>query len=372
MQLNYFVRVGLFSLVLPLSHPLTAASVEGWEKIPMAGDTKCADGSPYSIYVNRGTSSRIVFDFLSGGACWSAETCQEGFDGYTGRVPDMIGKWLPMYGGIYDRTHNNNPFKNDTHVIVPYCTGDIHWGAKDTTYIKKNPNPLDPKIEEKVTIYHRGAINAKAAIEFSFTHLSANPENIFVTGCSAGSYGSIWWTPYIKRQMPSANIVQFGDSGAGIVTDQFRKLGPLVWNINEHAPHWIRGLEGDMSQKSISEVYAAIGRHHRDLLLTQHNFLSDIVQRWFFKGMGGNQTLWSSLMRLSMLEIDTNLTPYSYYISPGSGHCTLLNDEIYDPEFSGPLGQPFFDWFDNVQNGDVPASEPCIGCLEDASLKNSR
>ena len=36
--------------------------------------------------------------------------------------------------GFYDHDNAENPFKDWYHVIIPYCTGDIHWGDAVTTY----------------------------------------------------------------------------------------------------------------------------------------------------------------------------------------------------------------------------------------------
>ena len=46
------------------------------------------------------------------------------------------------------------PEHADTHVYVPYCTGDLHWGNATVRY------------QEGVTIEHRGAVNAQAAVDW--------------------------------------------------------------------------------------------------------------------------------------------------------------------------------------------------------------
>lgn len=63
---------------LQLTTTSRAADTAGWREIKLAGDTKCADGSPYSIFINEGSTGNLVLDFMGGGACWSAETCKPG------------------------------------------------------------------------------------------------------------------------------------------------------------------------------------------------------------------------------------------------------------------------------------------------------
>ena len=75
---------------------------------------------------------------------------------------------------------NSPEFSLYTHIYLPYCTGDLHWGDADVTY------------EPGLTVRHRGGENARVAIQWMVRNF-AEPEQLFVTGCSAGSYASIFW-----------------------------------------------------------------------------------------------------------------------------------------------------------------------------------
>ena len=63
---------------------------------------------------------------------------------------------------------------------MPYCTGDLHWGNSSVEYLAG------------VTIEHRGAVNARAAVDWLVEQLPS-PEGLLVTGCSAGAYASLFW-----------------------------------------------------------------------------------------------------------------------------------------------------------------------------------
>ncbi|MBK9371732.1 MAG: hypothetical protein IPN01_36495 [Deltaproteobacteria bacterium] len=115
------------------------------------------------------------------------------------------------FEGVYDLTDPQNPFVDWYHVIVPYCTGDIHWGDAVTTYGEG---------EDAVTIEHKGAVNTRAILDWVESQFSG-PEQIVVTGCSAGAYGSAMWAPHIQRMYPNAQVNQIGDGGAGVVTTDF-------------------------------------------------------------------------------------------------------------------------------------------------------
>jgi Pectinacetylesterase len=350
----------LFSQLLPVAPEALGADSSGWEKIQLAGDTMCSDGSPYSIFVHRGTSGKLVLDFMGGGACWNAATCDAPRPTYTRKVPDVIGQWLPDADGIYNRNRSENPFRNDTHVMLPYCTGDIHWGTADRAYSQGH--------SPKSMIHHRGAINAKAAIDQTFAQIVTDPSQIFVTGCSAGAYGAIWWTPYIRQQAPRSKIIQFADSGAGILTETFRQDGFKNWNIERSLPRWIPGLDLDATEVlkiSMPQLYGAISKELSNVRFSQFNSLNDIIQKYFFKTMGGDQHAWSGKLRQAMNETVTNAQDFTYYISPWDAHCILPYQDFYGETRNALQSQTFPSWFDSVLNSEAPINEPCAGCTEE-------
>lgn len=363
MRQGLFRTAGKYSLIAAstmIADISLAADSAGWTEIPLGGETLCADGSPYSMFVHKGTSGKMVLDFMGGGACWNAETCREGSPYVRKKVPDILGSWLPEADGFYDRTNKKNPFRDDTHVIIPYCTGDIHWGSADVKY--------ETNDGKQITIAHRGATNAKAAIDHALTHLTPNPSRIFVTGCSAGSYGSIWWTPYVKQLRPDAKLVQFGDSGAGIFTENFRDHGLPKWNIAQSAPRWVPGLnpeENDLNQLKSHDIYNAIAKSYPDVRFSQYNSLNDVLQRWFFGAMGGNQFMWAPQMRANMNTIARESSNFSFYIAPFDGHCILPYKEFYGGDSPGAEGILFPNWISSLLGETSPGNEPCDGCAED-------
>ena len=71
-------------------------------------------------------------------------------------------------------------------VYVPSCTGDIYLGNNVEEYETSDGDTLE--------IYHYGFNNIYAAMNWTFENVLA-PESVFVTGCSAGSIGSIRAAP---------------------------------------------------------------------------------------------------------------------------------------------------------------------------------
>ena len=104
----------------------------GWNKIRPGGDTVCSRGAEFAFAVRKGSSPNIVIDFVGGGACWDELTCGFADATFTDNadwVNDLEGR-TDAGEGICNADHPENPFADYHHVIIPYCTGDIHWGNR--------------------------------------------------------------------------------------------------------------------------------------------------------------------------------------------------------------------------------------------------
>jgi hypothetical protein len=88
--------------------------------------------------------------------------------------------------GIFDQTRKDNPFKDWGYVYIPYCTGDLFWGANDQDYLVGFDPATGPVYQ---TIKHRGFVNFQAVLNYLENNTNY-PGKIFVTGSSAGSYGA--------------------------------------------------------------------------------------------------------------------------------------------------------------------------------------
>ena len=179
----------------------------------------CSRGTPYSFFVKRGSVNKLLMYYQGGGACWDYFTCQ--FIVTFKESVDLVGD-NPSNGthvGLDDQTNPNNPFKDWNVVFVPYCSGDVHLGDAEATYTSG---------ANSVTIQHRGFANAKVAEKWAREHF-VNPEQVFVTGSSAGAYGALLHGAWLERVYPASDINVLGDAGNGVITEDFRTVKfPLV------------------------------------------------------------------------------------------------------------------------------------------------
>jgi len=361
MRLNPWTPIAAMILVLGHSTIWAAGTKEppkasSWVEYRPGGDALCGRGEDYAFFVHHGNSTKVLIDFIGGGACWNAENCSVDDATFVDSVNHLRRETQQgKMRGFYDKSNESNPFKDWTHILVPYCTGDIHWGANDVTY--------QPDNGPSFKIHHRGGINAKAVLDWVETHAQAEAQQVMVTGCSAGSYGSIYWTPQIRRIFPGAQIAQLGDSGAGITTKEFTDTTIDSWRAATMAPTWIPGLDPrrvDWKTLRIEDIYQRIGAYYPEVTLTQFNTASDTTQAWFFSQMGGEEGEWGGRMRRSVQAISGTTPNFRYYLGAGIEHCIIPNDSFYatvnsDVSFSA--------WFKAVAAGERVNNVVCDHCV---------
>jgi len=301
---------------------------EGWTQVEPGGDTICSRGSKYFFMVRKGSVNKIVIDFMGGGACWNSTTCSfaesifnENLDAFDGMEGDVN---LP---GIYDSTEESNPFKDWYHVFIPYCTGDIHWGNSEVDY------GADAGV-----IHHKGAVNAQAVMDWISENFSS-PEKIFVTGCSAGAYGSIGWAPRIIQQFPESKVYQMGDSGVGVITDNFFQESFPQWNAWTIIPDWIESLnlpEEELYKLSLNELYIRIAQFYPDYLFSQFTTAFDKTQVFYYQAMGGgSEEEWASQMQAGLEKTRDEASNFRSFIAQGNQHCIVPYSEFFTKETEG-------------------------------------
>ena len=330
---------------------------ETWTELSPGGDTKCSRGQDWGFFFRPGTVDKLVIEFQGGGACWNYFSCSVADAIFKDNIDDVRTAVLQgARQGIYDHTRADNPFAGWNHLFIPYCTGDIHWGRATVEYTQEDTG-------ESLFLEHRGAINTEVALRWAQENI-ASPEAIFITGCSAGSYGSIGWAPHVMRAYPDAQVVQMGDCGAGIITESFLEDSFPVWEATKMLPDWIDAISPDqidLSTTHLADIYIGTGAHYTNQMLTQYNTLSDRTQVLYFDYMGGEggADAWSVGMRDSIHRIDQSLENFRYFIAPGKKHCIVPYNEFYEVEAGGVR---LVDWLRGLFTDTPPASIACDGC----------
>lgn len=111
--------------------PITGLNAGQWTWVDVP-EAHCMNGSSTGFGVNLGgtEADRVIIYLEGGGVCFDFITCSgaanaNGFD----RADFTSATSALSNYGIFRRGDASNPFREWTHVYVPYCSGDTHAGT---------------------------------------------------------------------------------------------------------------------------------------------------------------------------------------------------------------------------------------------------
>lgn len=315
----------------------------------------CSDGSPWTFFVKGGTGqgkNKLLIFFQGGGACWDTMNCVV-VPTYTQVQSEVVDDFYDpeKTKGIFDLSNPDNPFKDWGFVYIPYCTGDLFWGANDVNY-------------DGVEINHHGFVNFQAVLTY-LKHTVWLPYKIFVTGSSAGSYGATNSFPFIKKAYPFSMVYLLGDAGNGVMGGNFvtgthddpvtgERVGG-IYNWNVQLPAWIEYFENGYNPDMTMEgIFNSIAARYPWSKLAQYTTAYDITQVGFYNIMlniynpfvweSGTPFLfddWNDTMVGYAYDTAAESPNYRYYIAAGTDHTILRSDKFYTEESAGI---PFHEW----------------------------
>ena len=317
----------------------------------------------FSFFAKGGKKNKLVIFFQGGGACWDTKNCLYVPQTYRQEVSsiDMFDNTSGM--GIFDTANKENPFKDWYYIIIPYCTGDLHWGASDHDYI--DYLDLIPDVDSW-TIRHRGAVNFQVVLQWLKDNFES-PDQIFVTGSSAGGYGAIMSSAFIKETYPCSSVSVIGDSANGVTEPYFHNKSIYNWDIE--IPTWIGGFEdGYTPAMTIADLYKNIANYYDDdkvgqfttawdwnqilyynIMLTigyystappPDNFVPQTDEWFCYKRKVSSD--WKKQMYTYAVETAEDASfNYRYYIAAGTYHTIMMSDKFYTEDSAG---RPFIEW----------------------------
>lgn len=207
------------------------------------GQPICGDGTAFSFYVTKPPqkhdwSKRILIEFIGGGACWDAQTCEkqanyltspsEKLDTFVGRscTEAAAGAYEKAFNMLCSSTLGETDMSAYTTIIVPYCTQDCHSGDASVAYSDGDGNAN--------TVKHFGAHNMMAVMRYIFKNFQ-RPSHIALTGCSAGGTAlplayNLLERHYTKFGVRSTQISVLADSPVFLTPSYFLNNAFDNWN----------------------------------------------------------------------------------------------------------------------------------------------
>jgi hypothetical protein len=190
-----------------------------WERVQLPGSV-CGNGSQYKFFVRRTSSPNLLFFFEGGGACWDFDTCS-GRAGILGAanpngIPDdymtrFTAKFVsPIVNGADPglplRSKTDLPTKDWNIVYMPYCTGDVHIGNRNTTYVDQTGQ------EAPLAWHHNGFTNTRSAAEWARGQFPSVGK-LLVTGFSAGGTATSSAYFFVRNAIRPQRGYLLNDSG---------------------------------------------------------------------------------------------------------------------------------------------------------------
>lgn len=231
------------------------------------------NGQEYYALLRKGKVNKTIVMFMGGGVSFNQEMAAAPNSMFTpssantfycddGRVVnDMVARF-----GILSKVPTN-PFRDWNVLFLPYSTGDFHIGTGEYRYTGKDGS-------QKI-LYHHGYTNYKIAIDKAKEILGSQPDQLLVTGCSAGGFAAALLTETVMRDFPQCkDITCMVDSGY-ILYDGWETAAKQIWK----APDTIsRNIHSD---NITLDALTALHRHApevkilfacsvRDVMLSQY------------------------------------------------------------------------------------------------------
>jgi len=182
------------------------ASVGKWTWIPR-DDTFCRDGSTTGIGIRFLPDTKAVMIYLQGGgACYDAKSCTQNANAPIAGASftrEDFNDWVATLGnqGVFNTTNPSNPVARWNHVYIPYCTGDLHGGARKGARI---PGVAGP--QEFV-----GFRNLKNSLKLLASYFH-NAEDVALVGASAGGFGVLVNYPQVVEAFGGRSVAALVDS----------------------------------------------------------------------------------------------------------------------------------------------------------------
>ena len=322
------------------------AHADEWETIYPGGNTACANGEDYLFHVRRAATDKVMIFWNGGGACWNGHMCDPA-NSSSDMNSGMIYRTQPTaeYGndprtldGAFALNNTENPFRDWSQVFVTYCTGDVHLGARDTSYQKKDGS--------NITIRHRGRANSEAVLDY----VSANYpelERVIVAGASAGGIAAPFYAAQAASRFPEAEIIHFSGGSSGYRLPGAQSMLWNTWGVFSDMPDWFDSGSYTASNTRLIDLYFAAGEAFPAIKFHQYDSAYDGAQTLFMKFMGEAVLLYYPLIE-NQREFAAGLPYVRSYTTPGSFHTVLRFDELYTRKVAGVRA---VDWVRDLASG---------------------
>lgn len=353
----FFVIPTLAEEEAPLP-PFSELPTGEWTQIMTGEDTVCLYDTPYSFFVRPAPepTEKLMIYFQGGGACWDGLTCGaigQFASRYEVPTADKVGE-LANNVGMFDFDNPLNPVADYNTVFVPYCSGDVHGGDAVVTF--DVPAEMLGVDFDEITVKFNGYNNSQAVLDWVFDNFMS-PEQVFVTGCSAGGYGATLNAPYIMAHYANTPVVHLADAAVGVTPPYWDGL--QTWGFD------MLGFLDEINPDTFNTEYMSkLAELYPDNIISQYTTYMDQVQVGFYGFQTGVVVDSSNFLQIAVdwgagAEVRLNILNEAHenfysYLAGGMVHCITPLPQFYTYEVDGV---PFTTWLADLLDGDGVAQD---------------
>ena len=248
-------------------------------------------------------------------------------------------------------------------MFVSYCSCDVHFGDATQDY-------------GDVTVEHKGYHNSKVAEKWAREHF-LNPEEVFVTGSSAGAYGAWFNAPLLHEVWPASQMHVLADAGNGVITTDFLQNEFGNWNFVANLPDIPGVIEAITTGNGMPAYTEAVATEFPNTNWAHYSTKHDGGsggQTGFYNVMLTGSPLgalswWDAscafgdtALAQSMSTFDTVPSNYRYYFGTGSRHTMWGNDKVYSDTTGGV--PTVVDWVEGMLASGPDGRDPAWSNVE--------
>lgn len=302
-----------------------------WVDVP---DAKCRDGSSTGFAINFSSTSKEVMVFLEGGgACFNQMSCSGNPSRYN---EGNFNGAKASFGGMLDRTNDENPVKDWNYVYIPYCTGDVHAG-----------NQQDSEVQGHGKQQFVGYKNVGLYLE-RIVPSFPDAERVLLTGISAGGFGAAANYDQVQRGFGCTPVDLLDDAGPPMSKEYVPTCLQSQWRTLWGLDKTMLADCGEDCQSAddfLLDYVKHLAKTHSERTQGLISSTADETIRMFF-GFGANDckaalpSMKSEIFAAGLFDAREQLASYESFgtfVFEGQTHTMISSSRFYDLEVNEVL-----------------------------------